>query len=280
MYRNDEGAAASMVGELTGRLLDLCERLPGAVALRRAVEDLDGPLRVAVTGRFGTGRDTVARALRQTFDISPIGPGDDTEDADAWLYVVSGWPRPDDIAAITALDPHRSLVVLGKSDSLGSWPAARDRGAECAGWLGRPVVPLMPLLAVPDLRQDDIDFLAAMATAGDQVPPMQAEFLDAGGPHQRLQRLALLRRLDAYGVACALALLSGQELGADQLAELLHQRSGLDALAAPLTEFACQAEQPRITRVVDELEIIAAQGILRDEIEHLLAGSVLSGTTS
>ena len=277
MYRHDDGVAESRIGELMDRLHALCDHLPGAVALRRAVDDLQGPLRVAVVGRFGTGRDTVARALRQSYDVSPIGPGDDADDADAWLHVLSGWPRPDDVATIADLDPRRSLVVLGKADSLGSWPAARDRAAQCTASLGRAVVPVMPLLAVPDLRMDDIDFMAAMAAAGEQVPPMQAEFLDAGGPHQRLQRLSLLRRLDAYGIASALALLRGGPLTAEELAARLHQRSGLDALADPLTEFASLAEHRRVRRVVDELEIIAAQGILRDEIEHILSGSMLSG---
>ena len=277
MYRHDDGVSDSRIGELMDRLRALCEHLPGAVALRRAVDDLQGPLRVAVVGRFGTGRDTVARALRQSYDVSPIGPGDDAGDADARLHVLSGWPRPDDTAAIADLDPLRSLVLLGKADTLGSWPAARDRAAQCASSLGRAVVPVMPLLAVPDLRQDDIDFLAAMAAAGEHVPPMQAEFLDAGGPHQRLQRLSLLRRLDAYGIASALALLSGGHLSAEELADRLHQRSGLDALAGPLTDFASLAEHGRVGRVVDELEIIAAQGIMRDEIEHILSGSLLSG---
>jgi hypothetical protein len=243
-----------------------------------------------VTGRFGTGRDTLARALRQSFDVSPIGPGDNTDDADAWLYMLAGWPRPDDVAAIGDLDPHRSLVVLGKADSLGSWPAARDRAADCANVLGRPVVAVMPLLAVPDLRPDDVDFLTALAAAGRSVPPMQAEFVDAGGAHERLQRLALLRRLDAYGVACALALIGQQSLGADRLTadeltadELnaqLHQRSGIDTLSGALTGFAAVADERRVRRVVDELEVIAAQGILRDEIEHLLSGSVLSVAVS
>jgi hypothetical protein len=291
MYRSDSGVdgaadehgpggdpmAVSGLADVGVRLDELCDRLPGAVALRRAVEDLHGPLRVAVTGRFGTGRDTLARALRQRFDVSPIGPGDDADDADAWLYVLAGWPRPDDVAAIDQLDPRRSLVVLGKSDSLGSWPAARDRAADCATSLGRPVVAVMPLLAVPDLRQDDIDFLTALAAAGEQVPPMQAEFLDAGGAHEHLPRLALLRRLDAYGVACALALVSQRSVTADELTAQLQQRSGFDGLAGPLTDFSALAEERRIVRVVDELEIIAAQGILRDEIEHLLSGSVLSG---
>jgi hypothetical protein len=277
--------AESGLGELGLRLRDVCERLPGAGALHRAVDDLSGPLRVAVTGRFGTGRDTLARALRQSFDVSPIGPGDTVDDADAWLYVLAGWPRPDDVAAIGDLDPRRSLVVLGKADSLGSWPAANERAAECAHVLGRPVVALMPLLAVPDLRQDDVDFLAALAAAGRSVPPMQAEFVDAGGAHERLQRLALLRRLDAYGVACALALigrrsLAAGELTADELTTQLQQRSGIDSLSGALTGFAAIADEHRVRRVVDELEIIAAQGILRDEIEHLLSGSVLSVAAS
>ncbi|PXW35727.1 UNVERIFIED_CONTAM: hypothetical protein DES50_101674 [Williamsia faeni] len=263
--------------DLTVRLESLCARLPGARDLNRAVGDLHGPLRVAVTGRFGTGRDTVAAALRRRFDVSPIGPGDDAEDADAWLHVLAGWPRADDVAALAGLDPRRSLVLLGKSDSLGSWPAARARADECALELGRQVIPVMAMLAIADLGDEEMDMLAAMAAAGEAVPPMQATFIDAGGPGQRLQRIALLRRLDAYGIAAAIAVLGNAPCSADELAELLMQRSGLDALADPLRVFAAAAAVTRLRLVAAELEIIAAQGVLRDEIEDLLSGSMLSG---
>jgi hypothetical protein len=262
--------------DLTVRLEAVCARLPGAGELNRAVGELRGPLRVAVTGRFGTGRDTVAAALRRRFDVSPIGPGDDAEDADAWLHVLAGWPREDDVAALAALDPRRSLVLLGKSDSLGSWPAARVRAGECAGELGRPVIPVMAILAIADLGDEEIELLAAMAAAGEQVPPMQATFIDAGGPGQRLGRMALLRRLDAYGIAATIAVLGSGRREAAELAELLVQRSGLDALADPLSGFAAAAPIARLRRVAAELEIIAAQGVLRDEIEGLLSGSMLA----
>ncbi|HEY9313665.1 hypothetical protein [Williamsia sp.] len=262
--------------DLTVRLESLCARLPGAGELNRAVGQLRGPLRVAVTGRFGTGRDTVAAALRRRFDVSPIGPGDDAEDADAWLHVLAGWPREDDVVALAALDPRRSLVLLGKSDSLGSWPAARVRAGECAGELGRPVIPLMAILAIADLGDEEIEMLAAMAAAGEQVPPMQATFIDAGGPGQRLGRMALLRRLDAYGIAVTIAVLGSGRCEAAELAELLMQRSGLDALADPLRGFAAAAPVVRLRRVAAELEIIAAQGVLRDGIEDLLSGSMLA----
>lgn len=265
--------------DVAGRLDHLCSRLPDAPGLKRTVHDLHGPLRVAVTGRYGTGRDTVARAVRRVFDVSPIGPGDDDVDADAWLYVLAGWPRPDDLAALDHLDPERSLVILGKADTLGSWPAARRRAAECSDELGRPVLALMPLLAVADLGEVELDLLTSLARAGEGVPPMQATFVDAGGPHQRLGRIALLRRLDAYGIACVLALAKNGPIDPDALRTHLVDRSGLPALGRFLAAAAETAPRLRLRRVADELEVIAASGMLRDDIEHLLAGSLLAGAT-
>lgn len=277
MQQNELGVDDAGYADLAGRLDQLCQRLPGARDLRRTVDDLRGPLRVAVTGRFGTGRDTLARALRRCFDVTPIGPGDDAADADAWLHVIAGWPRPDDHVALEHLDPRRSLVILGKADSLGSWPAARERAAECSELLGRPVIALMPLLAVADLHEDDFDFLSDLAGSGESVPPMHAGFIDAGGPHQRLARIALLRSLDAYGIACALGLFGHGPLDPAELAEHLEGRSGLGALTDVLDGFAAVAEHSRLRRVAGELELIAARGLLRDQIEHLLAGSLLAG---
>lgn len=276
MQQGDFASRDAGYADLAGRLEQLCRRLPEARDLRRTVDGLHGPLRVAVTGRFGTGRDTLARALRRCFEVSPIGPGDDATDADAWLHVLAGWPRPDDLAAIELLDPGRSLVILGKADSLGSWPAARGRAEECSELLRRPVIALMPLLAVADLHEDDLDVLGALAGSGESVPPMQADFIDAGGPHQRLSRISLLRSLDAYGIACALSMFADGPVGADDLARQLDARSGLGALADHLDDFTAGARGLRLRRVAEELELLAARGLLRDEIEHLLAGSMLA----
>jgi hypothetical protein len=265
--------------DLVVRLQRLSARVSGAAGLERSVAELPGPLRVAVTGRFGTGRDTLAGALRRRFDVSPIGPGDDPEDADARLHLLAGWPRADDVVALAGSDPRSVLVLLGKADSLGSWPAARARAGECAQELGRPVIPVMPLLVVADLGEEEIDLLSEMAVAGEHVPPMQATFLDAGGPGQRLQRMALLRRLDAYGIAAAIAVLRRHRSSAAEISELLTQRSGLDALTEPLRAFAAAAPAVRLRRVAAELEILAAQGVLRDEIEDLLSGSILAAAT-
>ncbi|PYE18142.1 hypothetical protein DFR67_105287 [Williamsia limnetica] len=263
--------------DIAARLDQLCARLPDAAGLRSTVDDLHGPLRVAVTGRHGTGRDTLARAVRRVFDVSPIGPGDDDADADAWLYVLAGWPRPDDMDALSRLDPDRCQVILGKADTLGSWPAARVRACECAEKLGQPVLALMPLLAVADLGDPEVDLLTSLARAGEVVPPMQATFVDAGGPHQRLGRVGLLRTLDAYGIACVLALFVDGPIEAAELGAQLVGRSGLPALGEFLTGAAGSAGRLRLRRVADQLELVAASGLLRDDIEHLLAGSALAG---
>ncbi|GAB2637608.1 hypothetical protein GCM10027169_01890 [Gordonia jinhuaensis] len=238
-------------------------------ALRRHTE----PMRIAVVGRERTGRDTVARAVRERFHVSPIGPGDDDAgDADAWIYVLVSGVRQEDREAISRLPADRTVVVLSKADTLGSWEEARAVARRCEAVVRRPVLALMPLLATALLRDDEFFFLRSLAAEGEQMPSMAGEFL-TGGSDERAVRTRLLRRLDQFGIDLALTVLaSAPEVDATRLAELLRGVSGIDELAellSGLEEPVLALREDRLRRTLDR--IAATDTGAREAIEELLA---------
>ncbi len=263
-------------------LTDLGARFPDSDELRRAAREVDAKLRVAVHGRAGTGRDTMARAIRERLQVTPIGPGDDDTDADVWLYVLVGWPRAADRAAMRRLPPDRTVLALGKSDTLGSWEDAEQTAHACAADLGRSVYPTMPLLGCVDLFDEEFELLQQMLRDDEPMPSMAAHFI-TGDRAERTLRTGLLRRLDQFGILAALDLLDAAEEGGRPLDRValqsqLHRQSGLSSLRVP---FAGMLDSVRVRRsqvVADLLDRVAAAGTARDEIEHTLAGLTGTGT--
>ncbi|MBJ7291102.1 MAG: hypothetical protein JHC79_19510 [Williamsia sp.] len=254
---------------------DLRSRFPDVVELHRAARELDGRLRVAVRGRSGTGRDTMARAIRERLEVTPIGPGDDDADADVWLYVVVGWPRPADRIALRRLPPERTVLALGKADTLGSWEDAEDTAHACSADLGRSVHPVMPLLASVDLADEEFALLAQMVRDDEPMPSMAAHFI-TGDRAERTLRTGLLRRLDQFGILSALDLIeaaddAGSPLDRGALESLLRRQSGISALTAPLAETLDAVRVRRLHGVAGLLDRVAASGTARDEIEHTLS---------
>jgi len=134
------------------------------------------PLRVAVRGRRGVGRSTVARAL--THATSGIAVLPSAGDADVVVQVVAEVVKPEDADAIaTAGCP--VLTVLNKADLIGSLSdctgtgplaAARTRSADFAELLGVPVEPMNALLAVAAVEGlDGTSWSALQALAGEPV---------------------------------------------------------------------------------------------------------------
>ncbi len=256
-------------------LTDLRARFPHSDELRRAAGELDRRLRVAVRGREGTGRDTMARAIRERLEVTPIGPGDDDGDADVWLYVLVGWPRAEDRATLRRLPAERTVLTLGKGDTLGSWEDAVERARDCAADLGRFVHPTMPLLGCVDLYDEEFTLLRQMLRDDEPMPSMAAHFI-TGDRAERTLRTGLLRRLDHFGILCALDFLeaadeAGTVLDRAGLVTLLHRQSGLSRLTAPLADTLDAVGVRRLRAFARLLDRVAAAGIARDEIEHTLA---------
>ena len=163
-----------------GRLVDLVDPVsPLVPVLAGAGRRFLRPLHVQVVGRPGTGRDTMARALRERLSLTVIGPGEDEQgaaDADLWILVLAGPPRRADRELFASLPADRLLVVLGKADTHGDWDAAVAVAASCAGRLDTPVYPVSQLLACADLDDAEFAALATMAAAGVGMPSMAGRF--------------------------------------------------------------------------------------------------------
>lgn len=254
---------------------EILRRHPDQPLVRRARRVLDGPPRVAVRGRPGTGRDTLARALRDRLGVAPIVPGDDLDDADVWCHALVGWPRSEDAAALRRLPADRTVVVLTKADTLGDPDLAAARARECAAVLGVPVHPVSAVLGCVDLSSDEVAFLHGMVDADEPVPSMAATFVSGDGDERRL-RTGLLRRLDQYGLLVALdeialAREEGRRLGARDLYRLLVAESGFAALRPVLDSMGAAVDAHRREVAAGLLDRLAATGVERDPIEATLA---------
>ncbi|MCX6481694.1 MAG: hypothetical protein NT146_00055, partial [Mycobacterium sp.] len=165
-------------------------------ALERLTADLGAPVRVAVTGRAGAGRDMVRRALRGAGALL-ADPG---EPADVDVYVFVETLTPDDIAQLSAAD-RPSVAVLNKADLTcfrgeGPVAVAAARCQELQRRTGVPTRPLAALLAVA----------ASGATAGQQS--LIDTLRTVGADPARLapgMRHRLMAELDLFGTAIAAA---------------------------------------------------------------------------
>lgn len=122
----------SFAAELARLAAELPDPRVAVIAARVAA-----PLRVAVCGRRGVGRRTVAAALRGAGVAVSARPG-----ADVVAYVVAEVVKPEDTAAVAALR-RPVLVVLNKADLPGGAGLA-----EVSARVGAPAEPMAGLLAV------------------------------------------------------------------------------------------------------------------------------------
>lgn len=139
---------------LTGLAADLCDPRLSAMAV-----SLTAPLRVAVRGRRGVGRRSVAAALAGA-GVNVVAPAEPSGDADVDVYVVAEVVKPEDR---TALDTSRRpvLAVLNKVDVSGV-------DVRVTAALGVPWVPMSALFALAgdDLRPlSGVDDVVARLTA-------------------------------------------------------------------------------------------------------------------
>ncbi|MGC4933315.1 hypothetical protein ACLQ3C_06495 [Gordonia sp. DT30] len=232
-------------------------------------------LTVAVSGRAGTGRDTMTRALRQRLRVGALGPGEDgtaVAAADLWVHMIVAAPRRADHVMLAALPADRTIVVLGKADTFADPHIALEASAAAAHELARPVVAVSALLACADITEVEWTFLADLAAAGEHMPSMSGQFLvGAPGSRERALRLGLLRRLDRYGVDTALELLGDRAVpDAAALNAVMHRLSGIDALVPAFSDRVGIVRGRREALVRERLDLLAAAGPGRAGIEQLL----------
>ena len=247
-------------------------------AARRYVQ----PLSVAVVGRRGVGRDTMARALSERFGVAAFvaeRASGVLAGADLRVHVLAGAPRRADHEMLAASPRERTVVVLGKADTLPSdaVSGASDSVARlvraASESLGRPVVAISQLSACATVSDDEFAFLRRLVADGEVMPSMSGHFLAPARPAQLQMRADLLRRLDAAGVARALSLVAVADPAAGSASTLtgyLRATSGFDALREAFAACMPAVVAHRGAQVRASLELAAAAGADRDSVERLL----------
>ncbi|BBZ46309.1 hypothetical protein [Mycobacterium parmense] len=233
------------------------------------------PLRVAVGGRRGVGRSTVARALDRAAGASWIAvtggpaPGADAV-VDVVVHVVAEVAKPEDVAAIAAAG-RPVVAVLNKADLAGDlsgrggdgpMAVARARCAELSPLVQAPVTPMIGLLAVAALDEldgtlwDALRVLAADPAGATCVDDGFAGFLAADNALPVALRLRLLDTLDLFGIAVGIAA-ARQGRTMSQVRALLRRVSGVDDVLAGLAAAGAEARYQRVLEAVAELEALA-----------------------
>jgi hypothetical protein len=200
---------------------------------------------VAVTGRRGVGRSTVAHALVcEGFELTAPA------DADVQVHVLAEVVKPEDRAAIDAAG-RPVLAVLNKADLIattapgchpeGPTSAARARCAQLSARAGTAIEPLIGILAVAAL--DDASWRGLRALA-------------AGHGVDAAVRCQLTDTLDAFGTRQAIAAIRRGATRGDVDA-LLRGLSGIDAIADTIGRLGEQTRYQRMLDAVAELETMA-----------------------
>jgi hypothetical protein len=207
-------------------------------------------LRVAVSGRRGVGRSTVAHALAQAGNLRGTITLTTSSAADVDLYVLADAVKPEDRVAIGAVT-RPLLVVLNKADLIattesgrhpnGPTAAARARCVQLSGAAGVPVEPVVGILAVDGL--DDALWSALRALAGGH--PVDVEL-----------RRRLVDALDDFGVAQATAAIRHGATRAG-VVSLLRSLSCIDEVVDKIEALSAPVRYQRVLDAVAELETLA-----------------------
>ncbi len=208
------------------------------------------PLRVAVSGRRGVGRRTVARALAQAGSLRGTMTLTTSSAADVDLYVLADAVKPEDRVAIGAAR-RPLLAVLNKADLIattesgchphGPTTAARARCVRLSAAAGTSIQPVAGILAVDGLEDALWSALRALADGH----PVDAE-----------SRRRLMDTLDAFGVAQATAAIRRGATRAGVLA-LLRSLSCIDEVVDQIEALGAPVRYQRVLDAVAELETLA-----------------------
>lgn len=265
------------VDELTRFAAGQADARVTAIAERAAA-----PLRVAVRGRRGVGRGTVAGALDRVYaagiTLHPSARATG-KDVDVVVYVTAEVIKPEDADAIAAAR-QPLLAVLNKADLAGSLSgrggdgpiaAARTRCAELSELVRVPVEPMIGLLALDGLDDESwgaLQVLAAHPGGIDSLDGSYDGFLAAENPLPAEARRQLLDTLDLFGTALGIAAIR-QGRTQVQVAALLRRISGVDNVVSKVTSLGAEVRYQRVLDAVAELEALAAS---RSEVGERISG--------
>ena len=221
------------------------------------IRHVTGPLCIAVRGRDGVGRGTVAAALAGAgLAVTP-----DVDAADVEVVVIAEVLKPED-RAVLAGTAKPTLTVLNKADLTGFGPGgpmalAHRRAAHYRALTGVPTVPTVGLLATTVLDDDLVGALRALTTEPADLTSADA-FLHTEHRVPRDVRARLLETLDRFGIAHAvLALRRGGDVAS--LPALLHRLSQVDQVVEQLTATGAAVRYRRVRSALAELRSLAVE---------------------
>jgi hypothetical protein len=239
---------------------------------------------VAVTGRRGVGRSTVARGL--TCAGLAVTPA---VDADVNVHVLADAVKPEDRAAIEAAG-RPVVAVLNKADLIattapgrhpdGPTSAARNRCAQLSARAEVPIEPLIGILAgtvLDDASWQGLQALAGRHSVDAAIRARLTVALDAFGIRQAI---AAIRRGATRGdVDALLCLLSGIDDVVDKIGAQARYRRVLDAVAEletiavtdrRISEFLAH-DDTVVARMMAAVEVVEAVGITVDRDDSAAA---------
>jgi hypothetical protein len=224
--------------------------------LTSIIRRLTAPIRVAVRGRKGVGRATVAAAL--TAARVSVSPG---SAADVDVLVIAEALKPEDRALIGG-SGRPVVVVLNKADLTGFGAGgpvalAHQLAARCRGLTGLPTVPMVALLADVVLTDDLVGALQTLRSQPADLTSTDA-FTEAPHPLPRELRGHLLGALDRFGIAHAVLALD-RGVSADSLPDHLRRLSQLDRVVEHVHAASAPLRYRRLRAAVHELRALAAQ---------------------
>jgi hypothetical protein len=221
------------------------------------IRRLAAPLQVAVGGRDGVGRGTVAAALT----AAGVTVTADPAAADVRVLVIAEALKPEDRAALANVD-RPMLTVLNKADLTGFGAGgplalAYRRAADYQALTGVPTVPMVALLAIADLDDELVAALRTMVTVPADLTSTDAFVLGehaVPGP----VRARLLDTLDRFGIAHGVMAIDG---GADAAAPwtLLRRLSQIDRVVAQLEAAGAPIRYRMVRSAITELRALAVQ---------------------
>ena len=221
------------------------------------IRRIAAPLRIAVLGRDGVGRDTVAAALTAAGVTGTADPAS----ADVRVLVIAEALKPEDRGHLANAD-RPTLTVLNKADLAGFGTGgplalAHRRAADYQALTGVPTVPMVALLAMADLDDELVAALRTMVTVPADLTSTDA-FVQSDHPLPQAIRARLLDTLDRFGIAHGVMAVAQ---GADdaKVLTLLRGLSQIDRVVAQLDAVGAPVRYRRVRSAITELRALAVQ---------------------